>query len=68
MMRHVFIPILERFQIAESDQQYMVTFYIHSLMAIISEWLKNDCTDSISHVSAIMEQCVMPGCGKRNGI
>lgn len=68
MMRHVFIPILERFQIAESDQQYMMTFYIHGLMAIISEWLKNDCTDSISHVSAVMEQCVMPGCRKRNGI
>lgn len=61
MMRHVFIPILERFQIAESDREYMVTFYIHGLMAIIAEWLKNDCTDSISHVSAVMEQCVMHG-------
>lgn len=65
MMRHVFIPILERFQIAEADQNYMLAFYIHGLMAIISEWLKNDCTDSIDHVSAVMEQCVMCGHGKQ---
>ena len=65
MMRHVFIPILERFQIAEPDWQYMMAFYIHGLMAIISEWLKNDCADSISHVSAVMEQCVMRGSEKQ---
>lgn len=65
MMKHVFIPILERFQIAEQDRQYMVAFYVNGLMAIISEWLKNDCIDSISHVSAVMEQCVMGGRGKQ---
>lgn len=65
MMEHVFIPILERFQIAEADRSYILTFYIHGLMAIISEWLKNDCTDSIDHVSAVMEQCVMRGHGKQ---
>lgn len=64
MMEHVFIPILERFGIAGSDRNYILMFYIHGLMAIISEWLKKDCTDSISHVSAIMEQCVMRGHGK----
>ena len=61
MTTHVFAPILKRFQIQEEDQNYLLAFYIHGLMAIISEWLKNDCTDSISHVSAIMEQCVMGG-------
>ena len=65
MMSHVFVPILERFQIAQEDQQYMVAFYIHGLMAIISEWQKNDCRDSISHISAVMEQCVMCGRGKQ---
>ena len=65
MMEHVFIPILERFQIRKADRNYILTFYIHGLMAIISEWLKNDCTDPISHVSAVMEQCVMRGRGKQ---
>lgn len=61
MMRYVFVPILERFQIAKPDWHYIMAFYVHGLMAIISEWLKNDCADSICHVSAIMEQCVMHG-------
>ena len=61
MMRHVFLPILERFQIPEPDQEYMVAFYISGLMAILSAWLKHDCEDSIEHICAIMEQCVMRG-------
>lgn len=59
MMHYVFTPILERFQIAEEKREYILTFYIHGLMAIISEWLKNDCTDSISQISEVMEQCVL---------
>ena len=65
MMHHVFLPILERFQVPEPDQQYMVAFYVNGLMAILSEWLKNDCEDSINHVCAVMEQCVMHGCKKQ---
>lgn len=65
MMRHVFTPILERFQIAEPDRPYMVAFYIHGLMAILSEWLKHDCADSIPHVCAVMEQCVMGERGRQ---
>ena len=65
MMRHVFTPILERFQIAEPDRPYMVAFYIHGLMAILSEWLKHDCANSIPHVCAVMEQCVMGERGKQ---
>ena len=65
MMRHVFVPILERFQVAESDRNYMMAFYIHGFMAIITEWLQNDCADPVSHVSAMMERCVMHGRGKQ---
>lgn len=49
----------------EADREYMVAFYISGLMAILSEWLKQDCEDSIVHICAIMEQCVMRGRGKQ---
>lgn len=65
MMRHAFLPIMERFQIPESDREYMAAFYISGLMAILSEWLKHDCEDSMEHICAIMEQCVMRGRGKQ---
>lgn len=57
--RYVFAPILERFCVSEEDRQYMMAFYIHGLMAIITEWLKNDCRDSIGHIEGVIERCVM---------
>lgn len=58
MFRHVFTPILERHQIPEQDRLYIMAFYIRGLMAIITEWLTNDCADSIDHIIAVIHQCV----------
>lgn len=58
MFRHVFTPILERYKVPEQDRSYMMEFYIHGLMAVIAEWLKNDCKDTIEHVIAVMQKCV----------
>ena len=58
MSRYVFLPILERYQIPEPDRPYTMAFYVHGLMAIISEWLHDDCADSIDHVIAVMQRCV----------
>lgn len=60
MYRYVLTPILERYRVPEQDRTYMTAFYIHGLMAIISEWLKNDCADSVEHITAMMQRCVMP--------
>ena len=59
IFEHIFRPILERFQVPEQEQGYMMTFYMNGLMAIISEWLKRDCADSIEQICEIMEHCVM---------
>ncbi len=56
--RHVFTPILDRFHVPPCDQKYLMSFYISGLMAIITEWLKEDCTDSMEHVIAMMQICV----------
>ena len=58
MFRYVFLPILERYQIPEPDRPFTMAFYVHGLMAIISEWLHDDCADSIDHVIAVMQRCV----------
>ena len=59
MFQHVFTPILERFEVPDENRSYMMCFYIHGMLAIIEEWLKKDCENSIEHVIKIMEQCVM---------
>lgn len=58
MFRHVFTPILDRYQVPVEDRRYMMAFYIHGMMAIISEWLKDDCKDSMEHIMAVIQQCV----------
>ena len=58
MFHHVFTPILDRYGVPEQDRTYIMAFYIRGLMAIISEWLKNDCSDSITYVTDVIQQCV----------
>lgn len=62
MLEHVFLPILERLQVPETNRKYILAFYMSGLIAILSEWLRNDCEDPIEHICTIMEECVMRGC------
>ena len=64
MFDAVFAPILERFQVSPQDRQYIMAFYIHGLMAIIAEWIKQGCTDSVEHIISVISQCVMRYQGK----
>ena len=59
MLRHVFAPILERYGVPQQDRAYLMAFYIQGLMAILTEWLKGDCADSIEHILAIIRRCIM---------
>ena len=58
LLRHVIIPILDRYGVAEADRNYLIAFYINGLMAIITEWLKNNCDDPIEHIAAVIQLCV----------
>jgi len=58
MFCHVFSPILERFNVPSEYRSYMMTFYIRGIMSIITEWLKNDCRDSVESIIAAIKYCV----------
>lgn len=58
MFCHVFTPILERYRIPEQDRKYLMAFYVRGLIAIVAEWLKRDCSDSIEHIISVMERCI----------
>ena len=55
---YILNPILERFNIAEKDRSYLIAFYINGIMAIIKEWINNNCKDSIIEVEDIIIKCV----------
>lgn len=58
MFRYIFMPILERYQVAESERNYIMAFYIKGLMAIINEWLKNNCKESVEQIIRIIQNCI----------
>lgn len=60
----IFFPIMKRFRIPENEQRFYVHFYIHGIMAIIQEWLKGNCAESVSEIEKIITGCVRPENGK----
>ena len=55
---HVLTPILNRYQVPVNVQKYMMQFFVNGLMAIINEWLKDDCKDSIEHIVCVIQLCI----------
>lgn len=58
MFSHVFAPILQRFNVPKADRSYLMAFFMQGMMAVIGEWLKGDCEDSVEHVASIIQACV----------
>ncbi len=58
MFHYVFKSIFDRYGVPEQDRCYIMAFYIQGLMAIISEWLRNECTDSIVYIIEMFQRCV----------
>lgn len=56
--RHVLTPILDRYQVPRADQTYLMRFFISGLMAIIDEWVQDDCRDNVEHVIDVMQMCI----------
>lgn len=44
--------------ILQKDRRNLMAFYIRGLMAIISEWIREDCSNSIAYVAEMMQRCV----------
>ena len=54
LKKYVLMPILERFDVPEKEKNYLIAFYINGIIAIIKEWIDNDCKDSIDDIENII--------------
>lgn len=62
MFRYIFSPILERYQVPVEERKYVMAFYINGIIAMITQWLKNDCKEDIQFIRKLIQNCVMkPG-------
>lgn len=58
MFRYIFDPILERFHYPERDKPFVMAFYLNGLFAVVREWLKGDCAQSVDEMIGIIQECV----------
>lgn len=60
---YILLPIMKRFQVPEKEQDYWIGFYIHGCMAIIQEWFKKNCRESVDDIVKVMLHCIRPDNG-----
>ena len=58
LFRQVFEPVMKKLNFSENEREYILTFYLHGLIAIVTKWLENDCRDSIEQITEIMQMCI----------
>lgn len=56
----VFFPIMKRFRVPENELRFRIQFYINGIMAIIRQWLKENCAESVSEIEKIITDCIRP--------
>lgn len=58
LLRNVITPILDRYGVPGKDRSYIMAFHISGLMAIVTEWLKGNCDDSVEHIISVIQICI----------
>lgn len=58
--KNVLVPIMSRFHIPQKEQKYRIGFYIHGCMAVIREWIKQNCDDAVEDIARILIACIYP--------
>lgn len=56
--REIFDPILERYHIPNWEKKYRIAFYMKGILAVVNEWLKDDCRDDIEKIVGLLMRCI----------
>ena len=60
LKRYLLEPILDRFSIPAAHRPYYIAYYVEGIIAIVREWLRQDCADGVETIASIIESCVHP--------
>lgn len=58
MFKHIFSPAMDMYSISNEEKTYIAAFYINGMIAVVKEWLQNDCKMSEEHICDIILKCV----------
>ncbi len=58
LKKYVLIPILDRFGVKEEEKNYLLSFYVNGITAVIKEWIENGYHEPIDYIQNIIIKCV----------
>ena len=58
MFRYIFDPILARFDVPENERRYRMAFYLNGIAAVVAEWLRGGCEESVEAIANLIVTCV----------
>ena len=58
LFEHIFAPILDKFRYPRDEQRFVMMFYLNGITAIVSQWLRNGCKQSIEEIATIIHYCI----------
>ncbi len=53
-------PIMKRFGLEEHEIKYKLSFYLQGIFAVICEWIKNGCTETVDVMADLLIRCIFP--------
>lgn len=59
--KYVLNPILDRYDVPTKVREYVLSFYINGIVALIGTWIKNNCDMSVEEVINIIKICIKEG-------
>lgn len=59
--KYVLNPILVRYNVPTKMREYILSFYINGIVALIEIWIKNNCDMSVEEVINIIKICIKEG-------
>ncbi len=57
--KNVIFPILERFNVPKNEMKFTAVFYMKGVEAVVLEWVKNDCKESIEYITNLIIKFVV---------
>lgn len=60
LFEELFLPILRRYHYPEEIHRYVLMYYLNGMIAVITEWIRADCSETPEELSEIIMRCVIP--------
>ncbi len=58
MFENIYNPILDKFGYPENYRNYIMRYYLNGILAVVLEWMKNDCDKSTEEIIDIVTICI----------